>query len=258
MRQQDDVPDKRMERHLQSIPDAHYFWHDHRYKLVAAALPREARTLLDFGCGDGGFLRAVAGSGRGLRLYGYDIGYTPGRTADGTPLDQPFTILSDLAGAKGPFDVITALDVLEHIEDDGAVLATLRSWLSPDGVLILTVPALRQLWSSWDQALGHKRRYNAAALRQVLRQAGFAVARLSYFFSYLCPAVMWRRLVSPALPGSGAIAEFPRLSSGMSGILKILGACERVLLTKCPLPFGSSLIAVATLSSRDGGRDWRT
>jgi len=78
-------------------------------------------------------------------------------------------------------DTVFCLNVLEHIEDDGASLAAMRQLLGPGGRLVLLVPALRPLYGTLDQALGHFRRYARGEVVGKLAAAGFRVRHVEYF-----------------------------------------------------------------------------
>ncbi|MBM3315443.1 methyltransferase domain-containing protein, partial [candidate division WOR-3 bacterium] len=95
---------------------------------------------------------------------------------------------------EGRFDVITMLDVLEHIDDDLAALRAARALLKDDGLLLLTVPALPWLWSDHDVALHHHRRYLKRELVTIVERAGFDVGRCSYYTSLLLPFLVLQRL----------------------------------------------------------------
>jgi SAM-dependent methyltransferase len=95
---------------------------------------------------------------------------------------------------EGRFDVITMLDVLEHIRDDLAALRAARRLLREPGLLLVTVPALPQLWSDHDVALHHQRRYLKRGLGVILEKAGFRVERCSYYTSLLLPFLALQRL----------------------------------------------------------------
>jgi SAM-dependent methyltransferase len=89
------------------------------------------------------------------------------------------TVDGDLAG-RG-FDTIVCLNVLEHVEDDLGSLRAMRTLLAPRGRLVLLVPALRTLYGTLDQALGHYRRYGPRELREKFAAAGFLMRHLEYF-----------------------------------------------------------------------------
>lgn len=146
----------------------------------------------------------------------------------------------------GSFDVVTLLDVLEHIDDDLASLQTIHGLLNPSGILLLTVPAYQWLWSDHDVVLHHRRRYTRSRLRSVLQQAGFAIERMSYYTSLLLPVVATQRLASRLQRSTGEpryrVRQPHRLVNSLMGAVMSL---ERLLLNPLNMPFGSSLIAVA-------------
>lgn len=223
--------------HLESVRalPADYFWHRHRYRLALAAVPPRAREVLDFGCGEGGFARALAASPRRLGVWAYDEGGWA-RRALAPELDAGRVRWLDHPAAA--FDFVSALDVLEH-GDDAALARRLAALLRPGGTLCVTVPAGPELWSAWDESLGHRRRYERSGLRALLEGAGLRVERCTAFFSYLLPAA--RRRVRAAASG----AEFPRLATGANAALRALGALERAWLRRADLSRGTSLLAVA-------------
>ncbi len=164
-----------------------HFWFVSRRELVQSLLSREVRagdTLLDVGCGTGANL-ALAGDG--VRKLGVDIHIeelTPGMLqGDATALPL----------RSASVDVVLALDVLEHVDDD-AMLAEVARVLRDGGRLIATVPALRALWSVRDEAAGHRRRYSRAMLHDLLSRHGFRFLDLRGFQFVLLPLVLLTRL----------------------------------------------------------------
>ncbi len=73
------------------------------------------------------------------------------------------------------YDTIIMINVLEHIQDDQESVCTVYQALSPGGTFVVYSPALQWLFSSYDEAVGHYRRYEMRALEQILVKAGFAV-----------------------------------------------------------------------------------
>jgi SAM-dependent methyltransferase len=90
--------------------------------------------------------------------------------------------------ADDSVDVLTALDVLEHVEDDRAALREFRRVLRPGGIAVITVPALMALWSDWDVALRHFRRYNRRSLREIVPDE-FEILHVNYVNVVVLPAV---------------------------------------------------------------------
>lgn len=146
----------------------------------------------------------------------------------------------------GPFDVVTLIDVLEHIEDDVTAARAVHDIMRRGGLLIVSVPAVPLLWSGHDVSVHHKRRYMARTLRPVLRAAGFHIERLTYHTSLLFPAVLAQRMWSRLREGSRGRAEYPVtvppaiINRLFYAIMKV----ERRLLRSVDMPLGSSLVAV--------------
>lgn len=160
-------------------------------------------------------------------------------------LDVRVGSLPDRMPVDGPFDVITLLDVIEHIDDDLAALRAVWSLLRPGGTLLITVPAMAWLWSDHDVSVHHRRRYVEADLRPLMAAAGFTVERMSYFTSLLFPLIAAQRLALRAR-GIKAKAEYQvsvppgPVNSALLGVMDL----ERRLLRRRDLPIGSSLLAV--------------
>lgn len=136
--------------------------------------------ILDIGCGSGVMLSALDKAGQ---VYGMDMSEDAidfskrvfnGEVKQGTlPEKVPYP--------EEYFDLITALDVIEHIDRDLDSLKSMCSHLVPGGKLIITVPAYMFLWSSFDEMNEHKRRYTRPELRAKLEQAGFTIEKLTYY-----------------------------------------------------------------------------
>lgn len=91
-------------------------------------------------------------------------------------------------------DLVTMFDVLEHVEDDVALLMELRRKMTPDGVLFISVPAHPWLFGAHDKRVGHYRRYSQHALEKTLRNAGFNVVWTTWYNLFLFPAMVLMRL----------------------------------------------------------------
>ncbi|HET9730354.1 MAG TPA: class I SAM-dependent methyltransferase, partial [Acidimicrobiia bacterium] len=145
--------------------------------------------------------------------------------------------------ADGFASVVCLLDVIEHLTDPQPALAEARRVLAPGGRLIVTVPAHRWLWSSMDNAIGHKRRYNRRMLRRELHAAGLDVLWVTHVFSWLVAPVWWKRRARPGgQPEFGLDVSSPLIDR--SALL--LTRMERALARRVPLPLGTSVLCVAT------------
>jgi SAM-dependent methyltransferase len=140
------------------------------------------------------------------------------------------------------YDLIVLLDVLEHIGEDVASLATLARKLAPGGRMVITVPAAPWMWSAHDVAHHHKRRYTAGTLRTALAGAGLRVRHMSHFNALLYPLIAAARLVRRLRGGVGGDDAMP--SAPVNRLLGALFGAERHWVTWASLPAGVSLLAV--------------
>ncbi len=143
------------------------------------------------------------------------------------------------------FDLIGIYDILEHIEDDALAIRNLYRALKPGGLLNVTVPALRSLWSPFDE-LDHKRRYEKRELVEKLTAEGFKVRRTSFFMCLLFPVVfVVRKLQRYSKDEKLENVKEVRVIPGINGLLLFIFRIEKLLLKFLDLPIGSSLIVVA-------------
>jgi ubiquinone/menaquinone biosynthesis C-methylase UbiE len=161
-----------------------------------------------------------------------------------------------LAYEDASFDVVTALDVIEHNEDDDAILREMVRVLKPGGHAVVTVPAFMWLWSHNDDINAHIRRYTAPELRDKLEAAGFQVQRTTYnnFFVFPLAAAMIlaRRgrdsqpeLASHHLSEDEYQVEMEPASPPVNAVLTVVGWVEAQVLRWISLPVGTSIIAIA-------------
>jgi SAM-dependent methyltransferase len=95
----------------------------------------------------------------------------------------------------GSADIVTALDVLEHVEDDGRGMQEIWRILKPGGRMVITVPANMWLWSDWDESLGHYRRYSRRGLKNLVGAAGAKVIHENFMNFFALPAVFAARML---------------------------------------------------------------
>ncbi|MFL5823427.1 MAG: class I SAM-dependent methyltransferase [Solirubrobacteraceae bacterium] len=176
--------------------DEHHWWYRGRRRIVDAQLaqlplPSQA-AILDAGCGSGRMLQELARYGRvsGLEL-------DPGAAELARKRGCGEVIVGEvehLPWDSQSFDLVTSLDVVEHIADDRLALAELRRVCKVGGWLLLTVPAYQALWSQHDVANHHHRRYGRRDLRRTALAAGWQVQRVTSFNTILLPPAALVRL----------------------------------------------------------------
>ena len=141
---------------------------------------------------------------------------------------------------------IGAFDVLEHIEEDELVLKQIQQALRPEGVLILTVPQHRWLWSPVDEMACHVRRYSATELKEKLASAGFEIIRSTSFVSILLPAMMASRLVQIAPTEPDDLRAELVISAPLNFLFeKVLGIEAALIRCGLNFPLGGSRLVVA-------------
>jgi SAM-dependent methyltransferase len=250
-----------MEDNLYRIFDCNeerHWWFLGRREIVLSLVDSFARSrgrpaILDIGCGAGGTLREL--EDRGFAV-GVDISHRAidfcrrrgcRRLVRGGDGDLPF--------ASASFDLVIALDLIEHIDDDRAALAEYRRLLKTGGMLLLTVPAYRWLWSWHDTVNRHRRRYTFGSLRKVITAAGLIPGRISYFCFFLFPLVALFRILEKILARAIGYRREDlafRVPPGpVNRLLAAIFASERRRLARSGFPFGSSLLALARREPND-------
>jgi SAM-dependent methyltransferase len=198
--------------------------------------------VLDIGCGSGLMLNALENIGQpfGMDMSDEAINFSKeifkGRVEKGVLPDQ-------IPYEEDFFDLITVLDVIEHVDRDIDSLKAIRSRLVSGGKAVITVPAYMFLWSSFDELNEHKRRYTLSELNSKLVQAGFTVEKISYFNTLLFPAVFVVRMLNNLLKRDGA-SDVDMPSRPLNYILEKIFGIEKYLLRFVSLPFGVSILAV--------------
>ncbi|MFH2062097.1 MAG: class I SAM-dependent methyltransferase, partial [Candidatus Beckwithbacteria bacterium] len=143
------------------------------------------------------------------------------------------------------FDLVTSLDVLEHIKDDKSLLIEMRRVLKPQGIILITVPAYQWLFSYWDKMLKHFRRYEKMDLVRLGNKAGLKLIFISFYSSFfLLPAVLVRLLKTKNKDQRISDFQSTPLALISVPVLNILAIIERLLIKYVRLPFGMSLVCV--------------
>jgi ubiquinone/menaquinone biosynthesis C-methylase UbiE len=229
-----------------------YWWFVARRRLIVSLLetysPADgSQKVLDIGCGTGAMLDM-------LQPFGTVVGadFAPQalsfcRARGDYPLAR--ADVRRLPFADNSFDAVTAMDVIEHIDDDKAASAEIFRVLRPGGRLFVTVPAYAFLWSEHDEALHHYRRYTAPHLKDVFQRVGFHVDHLSYTVSSLFPPIAAYRFLSALLPkkrgNNEKKADLVPVSERVNAALLALCDWETRLVRRTALPFGVTVVSVA-------------
>lgn len=222
-----------------------HWWFTARRDILASEigrlpLPKPAR-ILEVGCGPGGNLEL-------LKTFGEVRAIEPDEESRAYAAERSGCIVEGgllpdgLPDLGGPFDMVAAFDVVEHVDDDWGAVAALGGLLKPGGFLVTTVPAYQWMWSEHDAHHHHKRRYTLADYRKRFDRAGLKVRRATYFNSVLFPPIAAVRLAKNAAGLKGDDEGLP--SPALNGILRGLFGAEKALLKATDLPFGVSILVI--------------
>ena len=233
--------------------DIRNFWFKAKEKYLNSIIKEPGAVILDIGCGSGRCLSSF--TARGFEVIGIDISERAvtlckekGYRVFQADLEKE-TVL-DIQSAP---DYITALDFMEHVENPVQVLRNLRKSSDSDTQLIVTVPSYQGLFSEWDQAMGHVKRYSRTILSNELKEGGWEVYRITYIHLVpLIPALLLRKIVKPIMrkvsPQNASEKEkFVNPHSALNWLLYCMYYPEFLLFwSRIPLPVGLSILAIAT------------
>ena len=228
--------------------EAGHFWFRARNALILWALGRYSpslRSLLEIGCGTGFVLSGIARTFPVARLVGTEI-FAEGLkfAAERVPAAELMQMDARALPYTDEFDVVTAFDVIEHIDEDELVLQNLYRAVKPGGHCIVSVPQHMWLWSPVDEEACHKRRYTARELEQKAAHAGFQVVRSTSFVTLLLPTLFLSRLADRRKGKSGG-ADSLRLNPVVNGALEALLRLEHLAIKAgLSLPVGGSRLMV--------------
>lgn len=211
--------------------------------------PRRDDVLLDCGAGTGLFAKEMEADCRVMVLDDHEEALRILRTR--FKADQILSLAGDRVPLPdGSLEYVTALDVLEHVPDDAAVVRGFHRLLKPGGLAVVTVPASMALWSDWDVALHHFRRYHRAQLRALFPTQDWDVVYANYTNVLVYPAVWsvrkWRALTAKKNENNGAAKQRTEDKIPPGPINTLLRATFAGMAHwRVPFPFGVSLVLVA-------------
>ena len=231
-----------------------HFWFRGRRAIFFSLLDRYLEGLhdlnvLEVGCGAGGFLGRLSRYGR----------------ATGLELSREFSLLSHERSGRPTVcasayeiplrddsqELICLFDTLEHIPDEARALSEIFRVLRPGGVVFFSVPAYQFLYANNDRIAHHCRRYTSRRLKKVLCSSGFVPLKMSYFNSFLFPAILPAVLLGKlkekwiGLRDSEHTNLTVRIPPVLSKVLYGIMSSERYLLRHFNFWLGHSLIAIA-------------
>ncbi len=227
--------------------DSTHWWYRARRDILSDYLERygnvpKGARILEIGCGTGHNLPMLGQFGEVDAIEIDPAARSIASERLGKPVgDAP---LPDLPGvAKGSYDLVAVLDVVEHIEDDVAALKGMASLLKPGGKILIAVPAHQWMWSAHDVVNHHHRRYSKATLLRAIHEAGLKERGLTYFNSLLFPLAAAAR-VAGRMTGRDDSDDSPP-AAPLNSLFERIFRLERHLVGRVPMPTGVSILTLA-------------
>ena len=214
------------------------WWEHSRALLVKAETKDEQGLLIDVGCGEAHALSDTVGI-EDKFLIGVDAWLSPNWEL-GPKRAFVVADVTQLPFRSGVASVVVSLDVLEHLQDETDCLKEISRIAAPDALTIVMVPALESLWSKHDDEVGHVRRYRRKDILSLLSENGMRVVKSTYFFMWLVPPAVVRRLTGGYVNGQQSGGK------RMSFIAANISKFEVWLVSRgARLPIGTSVLVAA-------------
>jgi SAM-dependent methyltransferase len=243
---------QQMEQHTYSIMyqiEGSHWWFAGRRRILASFLDRISKSLgkdnpdiLDVGCGTGANLELLGeyGPAKGVDVSQEALAFCRARGLTDVRLGEA----EKLPYPDSSFDLVTGLDVVEHLDDDLAGLREMHRVLRPDGRALVFVPAFMFLWGVQDDISNHRRRYTLKQIKETVRTAGFEIESATYAnITFFMPILLGRLLMR--LTGFRPASENNLTIGALNKPLGMLFGSESFFLRYANLPFGVSAICVA-------------
>jgi SAM-dependent methyltransferase len=246
----DDMPESILVENLERV--RRHPWWTARAELALAILRRNGvlapARILDVGCGWGVNLRALEkmeyeASGLDISRRILELIDEPQRRLIEADLNQTPPETQSL------YEGLLMLDVLEHLDDDRGTVGRLAKLLRPGGIIVVSVPALPELFSEFDQIQGHRRRYVPETLSAVFEGTGFVLTKIFWWGAWMVPVLRRMRLKpgSTPLPPAPTYSAYLRLPPWPGPlVMKLMFGWEKSRALDGRLRTGSSLFAVGT------------
>jgi len=234
-------------RHIEN--EGHHWWFKATREIIHSIIKKNINfksqkiNILDFGAGSGRNIRMLSKYGN---VYVYE---KDEKTA--SFLKEKFKKSENIEIIQKPnnnnkefFDLILAADVIEHVEDDEAILQYLSELLNKNGQILITVPAFNFLFSSKDKVLRHYRRYTKKNIKKIISKY-FSITKLSYYNFFLFIPIAISIVFFKIFRTNFIDSVEKKPNTILNSILFQIFHSEKFILNFLNFPFGLSLIVLA-------------
>lgn len=236
-----------MEDRWFDIATLDHFWVKWRYeffKLFVKKQKIDNQNLFEIGCGHGLVINQIESEYNAV-VHGCDLNaFALGKIKNNKGNLFCYNIFQKEPRFKGYFDGIILFDVIEHIENDVEFIENALFHLKEGGSIMINVPAINGLFSSYDEVLGHKRRYSKSLLYKKLEILKLKEIDVSYWGFSLVPVLALRKLILFFKRNDIANDGFKAPNKVINAMFSVLMKIE-LKLTKSPI-IGASVMAIGT------------
>lgn len=212
------------------------------HDIISRIFPNQHNlAIADIGAGGGALTKELEryGSAVGLDTSAESVSFCKSRGVRDVRLGSA----TETGLPENSYDVVTCLDVLEHLPDDTAGILEIKRILKDTGTGIIFVPAFMFLWGVTDEESHHYRRYRLPELEKKFIDAGFTISRKTYFNTLLFPLIALQRILVRTL-SIQVKSEVTMRNPLMDALFYRIFSFERTLLRFMSFPFGVSLMLI--------------
>lgn len=225
-----DPMDVSMSASWYEVSTADHFWIKRRFAVMGRlvdGLDLKTMNWFDVGCGTG-LLQTHCQNKYGLKITGADLNMAAlSQNPSGPERTFCYDILEKRAEWREAYDMVSALDVIEHIDDEFHFLEALLFHLKKGGFLMVDVPANQKMYSRYDAEVGHKRRYSSGDISRICSQHGLTVYAWTYWGLGLLPVLVARNCLVACVAKEKVIEKgFSAPNKATSMLLKALAGAE--------------------------------
>lgn len=204
--------------------DTHWYYKSKAQAMIGMLGSLNPTSVLDIGAGSGFFSRLLLSTSQLKEAWCLDISYE--NESDSQEADKPLYFRRSIESSQS--DLVLLMDVLEHVDDDIALLRTYSEKTPAGSHFLISVPAFQSLWSAHDVFLEHKRRYTLKQLEKTVNAAGLEIQKSAYYFGLVLPLAATMRTISRIIsdPSTQPKSQLAKHHPFVNGFLSVICSLE--------------------------------